>query len=102
MTKREIIDELPARRLGLSSRDAETTVNTLFEAMAEALSRGERIELRGFGIFGVKERAARQGRNPKTGSTVAIAAKRVPFFRAGKDLRLEINGAAAEMPSKPA
>jgi len=101
VTKREIINELPARRLGLSSRDAETTVNALFDAMAEALSRGERIELRGFGTFGIKERGARQGRNPKTGSAVAIAAKRVPFFRAGKELRQEINGAAAETPNNP-
>lgn len=96
-----MIDVLPSRRPGWSAREAETAVNALFEGMAEALSRGERIELRGFGIFGVKARDARQGRNPKTGSALAIAAKRVPFFRAGKELRSEINGAAAQTPSRP-
>jgi integration host factor subunit beta len=94
MTKRGIIDELLARRQGVSHRDSETIVNAMFEAMAEVLVRGERIEIRGFGSFGVKERNARQGRNPKTGATVEVAAKRIPFFRAGKELRVEVNGAA--------
>ena len=66
----------------------------MFEAMAEVLARGQRIEIRGFGSFGVKQRRARQGRNPKTGDVVEVAAKRIPFFRAGKDLRVEVNGAA--------
>jgi integration host factor beta subunit len=94
MTKRDIIEELLARRQGVTHRDSETIVNAMFEAMAEVLERGARIEIRGFGSFGVKDRRARQGRNPKTGSVVEVRAKRIPFFRAGKDLRVEVNGAA--------
>jgi integration host factor subunit beta len=95
MTKRGLIDELLARRQGVTHRDSETIVNSMFEAMAEVLARGQRIEIRGFGSFGVKQRRARQGRNPKTGDVVEVEAKRIPFFRAGKDLRVEVNGAAA-------
>lgn len=94
MTKRGIIEELLARHQGVSHRDSETIVNAMFEAMAEVLARGERIEIRGFGSFGVKQRGARHGRNPKTGEMIEVAAKRIPFFRAGKELRVEVNGAA--------
>jgi integration host factor subunit beta len=94
MTKRGIIEELLARREGVSHRESETVVNAMFEEMARALARGERIEIRGFGSFGVKHRRARQGRNPRTGAAVAVEAKRIPFFRAGKELRVELNGAA--------
>jgi integration host factor subunit beta len=94
MTKREIIEELLVRRQGSSHRESETIVNAMFDAMSHALARGERIEIRGFGSFGVKQRRARQGRNPKTGELVAVAAKRIPFFRAGKELKVEVNGAA--------
>ncbi|MGH8011767.1 MAG: HU family DNA-binding protein, partial [Candidatus Binataceae bacterium] len=69
-------------------------VNAMFDAMASVLARGERIEIRGFGSFDVKERRARRGRNPRTGALVAVDAKRIPFFRAGKELRVEVNGAA--------
>jgi integration host factor subunit beta len=102
VTKRAIASELGVRRAGLSSRQAETAVNALFEAMAQALSRGERIELRGFGIFAIKQRRARWGRNPKTGSAVTVAAKPVPFFRAGTEMRLELNGAAIGTERHPA
>src|SRR6201993_1237639 len=91
MTKRGIIEELLARHQKYSHRQSETIVNAMFEEMANVLARGERIEIRGFGSFGVKQRRARQGRNPKTGATVAVAAKRIPFFRAGKELRAEVN-----------
>jgi integration host factor subunit beta len=94
MTKREIIEELLARRQGFSHRESETIVNAVFDAMSHALARGERIEIRGFGSFDVKQRRAREGRNPKTGEVVAVAAKRIPFFRAGKELKVEVNGAA--------
>ena len=67
MTKREIIEELLARRHRFTHRESETIVNAMFDAMAKSLTRGERIEIRGFGSFGVKQRRARQGRNPKTG-----------------------------------
>ncbi len=100
MTKRGIIEELLARRQRISRRDSETIVNALFEAMARVLARGDRIELRGFGSFGVKQRRARQGRNPKTGAMVAVEAKRVPFFRAGKELRVELNGKAQDRSSQ--
>ena len=94
MTKRGIIEELLARRQGVTHRESETIVNAMFDAMSEVLARGQRIEIRGFGSFGVKGRRARQGRNPKTGDAVEVAAKRIPFFRAGKELRIEVNGAA--------
>jgi integration host factor subunit beta len=93
MTKRGIIEELLTRRQKVSHRQSETIVNAIFGEMAKVLSHGERIEIRGFGSFGVKKRRARQGRNPKTGATVKVDAKRIPFFRAGKELRLEVNGA---------
>jgi integration host factor subunit beta len=96
MTKREIIDELLARKATFTYRESETIVNAMFDAMATSLMRGERIEVRGFGSFAVKERRARQGRNPKTGAQVKVDAKRIPFFRAGKELRIEVNGAEAE------
>ncbi len=92
MTKRGIIDELLARRPGISSRDSETIVSAMFDAMTQELAGGERIEIRGFGSFSVKHRRARQGRNPKTGAPVEVEAKRIAFFRAGKELRVKVNG----------
>jgi len=94
MTKRAIIEELVGRLQGRTRRESETIVNAMFDAMAQVLARGERIEIRGFGTFGVKQRSARQGHNPKTGEVVAVAAKRTPFFRAGKELKVEVNDAA--------
>jgi integration host factor subunit beta len=96
MTKRGIVEELLARRQNFSHRQAEQIVNAIFDAMSNVLAQGQRIEIRGFGSFAVKQRRARQGRNPKTGAVVAVEAKRIPFFRAGKELRLEVNGAGAE------
>jgi integration host factor subunit beta len=96
MTKRGIIEELLARRQNFSHREAETVVNAIFDAMANVLAQGQRIEIRGFGSFAVKQRRARQGRNPKTGELVSVEAKRIPFFRAGKELRIEVNEAEAE------
>jgi integration host factor subunit beta len=93
MTKRAIIEELLARHQKFSHRQSETIVNAMFDSMASALARGDRIEIRGFGSFGTKQRRARQGRNPKTGEAVEVEAKRIPFFRAGKELRVEVNGA---------
>jgi integration host factor subunit beta len=93
MTKREIIEELLARRHKFTHRESETIVNAMFDAMTNSLTRGERIEIRGFGSFAVKQRRARQGRNPKTGQLVSVDAKKIPFFRAGKELRIEVNGA---------
>ena len=93
MTKRGIIEELLVRHQNFSHRQSETIVNAMFDAMSNVLAGGKRIEIRGFGSFAVKNRRARQGRNPKTGAVVKVDAKRIPFFRAGKELRIEVNGA---------
>jgi len=95
VTKRGLIDELVALYPRFSRRDAEVMVNAVFESLAEALRRGERIEIRGFGSFVVKQREARDGRNPRTGKRVSVAAKRVPFFKVGKELRVRVDGDAA-------
>ena len=92
MTKRGLIDELVSHYPRFSRRDAEVMVNTVFESLADALRRGERVEIRGFGSFVVKQREARDGRNPRTGRRVAVAAKRVPFFKVGKELRQRVDG----------
>ncbi len=91
MTKRDLIEELVALYPRFSRRDAEVMVNAVFESLADALRRGERIEIRGFGSFVVKYREARDGRNPRTGRRVSVAAKKVPFFKVGKELRTRVN-----------
>ena len=83
--------ELPAERR-LSQRDVERIVNTVFEEITDALSKGDRVELRGFGAFSVKKRDARIGRNPRTGESVEVEEKHVPFFKTGKLLRDRLNG----------
>ncbi|MFT4570459.1 MAG: integration host factor subunit beta [Hyphomicrobiaceae bacterium] len=93
MTKRDLIDEIVRLYPVYSRRDAEVIVNSVFESMTEALCRGNRIEIRGFGSFVVKERQAREGRNPKTGEIVAVASKRVPFFKVGKELKNRVDAA---------
>ena len=92
MTKRDLIEELLKQFPRFARRDAEVMVNAVFESLADALRRGERIEIRGFGSFVVKQREARDGRNPRTGKRVAVAAKRVPFFKVGKELRVRVDG----------
>lgn len=92
MTKRDLIDELVQLYPRFSRRDAEVMVNAVFDSLAEALRRGDRIEIRGFGSFVVKHREAREGRNPRTGLRVSVAAKRVPFFKVGKELRVRVDG----------
>ncbi len=91
VTKRDLIEELVRLYPRFSRRDAEVMVNTVFDSLADALRRGDRIEIRGFGSFVVKHREAREGRNPRTGRRVAVAAKRVPFFKVGKELRLRVD-----------
>lgn len=90
MTKRDLVDAVAQRHGYLSRRQVETAVNFVFRAMGSALQEQGRIEIRGFGSFALKSRRSREGRNPRTGAAVAVAAKRVPFFRAGKRLRLEV------------
>jgi integration host factor subunit beta len=92
MTKHDLIEEVARLYPRYSRRDAEVIVNSVFDSMAEALHQGERIEIRGFGSFVVKQRQAREGRNPKTGRIVSVPAKRVPFFKVGKELKLRVDG----------
>jgi integration host factor beta subunit len=95
MTKRDLIDEVNKKFPHLSRRDSEVILNSIFDSMADAMGHGERIEIRGCGSFVVKHRRARQGRNPKSGAVVSVAAKRVPFFKVGKELRLRVDGKGA-------
>ena len=76
----------------LYQRDVERIVSTIFDEISSALARGDRVELRGFGAFSVKQRNARLGRNPRTGDAVAVERKAVPFFKTGKQLRDRLNG----------
>ncbi len=101
MTRAELIEELARRNPHLLQRDAEAIVSTVFEEITAALSRGDRVELRGFGAFTTKSRQPRIGRNPRTGEAVPVAAKRLPFFKAGKELRERINrGSKTAKPSQ--
>lgn len=90
MTKAELVEEV-ARAAELTKKDAERLVEIVFESVIETLNQGEKIELRGFGSFRVRARGARRGRNPKTGAPVDIPAKRVPYFKPGKELKELIN-----------
>ena len=86
MTKAELVEKV-AERIDLTKKQTEVIVNTVFQSITEALANGDKVELRGFGSFRVRHRHSREGRNPKTGATVLIPAKKVPFFKAGKELR---------------
>lgn len=90
MTKAELVEDV-ARAAELTKKDAERLVELVFESIIETLNQGEKIELRGFGSFRVRGRGARRGRNPKTGDPVDIPAKRVPYFKPGKELKELIN-----------
>lgn len=92
MTKSELIARLAEQNPHLFQRDVERIVSTIFEEITLALANGDRVELRGFGAFSVKDREARTGRNPRTGEAVHVEAKRTPFFKTGKDLRERLNG----------
>lgn len=91
MTKSELIQRIAELNPHLYHRDVERIVTTIFDEIAEALARGDRVELRGFGAFSVKRRDARVGRNPRTGDAVHVAEKHVPFFKTGKLLRDRLN-----------
>ena len=90
LIKLDIINEV-VNRTGITKTKAEMAVETVFESMKKALEQGDRIELRGFGAFSTRSRDARTGRNPRTGTAVAVDAKRVPYFKPGKDLRERLN-----------
>ncbi len=95
MTKAELVEDV-AEAAELTKKDAERLVEIVFESIIETLNQGEKIELRGFGSFRVRERGARRGRNPKTGDPVSIPAKRVPYFKPGKELKELINEHGAQ------
>jgi integration host factor subunit beta len=92
MIKSELIQQITEDNPHLYQRDVERIVSTLFEEITAALARGDRVELRGFGAFSVKQRDPRLGRNPRTGEAVPVPEKSVPFFKAGKELRERMNG----------
>jgi integration host factor subunit beta len=101
MTKAELVEEV-SRVSDLTKKHSEVIVDTVFHSIIEALQRGEKIELRGFGSFRLRKREPRKGRNPKTGARVDVPPKRVPYFKPGKELKDLINAAdEAEMPPIP-
>jgi integration host factor subunit beta len=91
MTKSELVAKLANQHPDLRADDLEKLVNTVFEEITTTLVEGGRVELRGFGAFSVRARAARKGRNPRTGAAVNVPGKRVPFFKCGKELRVRVN-----------
>jgi len=90
MTKAELVNRV-SKRTDLNKRDAEVMVQTVLDSIIESLQGGDKVELRGFGSFRLRERAPRIGRNPKTGEKVSVPSKRVPYFKPGKDLKALIN-----------
>jgi integration host factor subunit beta len=91
MTKAELVEEV-ARTTQLTKKHAELIVNTVFESIVSSLREGEKIELRGFGSFRIRDRGPRIGRNPKTGDKVEVPPKKIPYFKPGKDLKELLNG----------
>ncbi len=91
MIKSELVQRIAARNPHMYQREVENVVNAILDEVVSALARGDRIELRGFGAFSVKNRPARTGRNPRTGEQVPVAEKYVPFFKTGKEMRERLN-----------
>ena len=91
MTKAELVAKV-AGHINLTKKQTEVVVNTVFQSITESLSQGKKVELRGFGSFRIRERNPRLGRNPKSGEKVSVPAKKVPFFKAGKELRELVDG----------
>ena len=91
MTRSELIAKLAAKNPTLYHRDIERLVSTILDEIGGALEHGDRVELRGFGAFSVRHRKSRMGRNPRTGSSVQVSEKRVPFFKMGKGMRERLN-----------
>lgn len=90
MTKADLVESV-AREIGVSKKESEMVVNTFLESIIDSLNRNEGVELRGFGSFRIRERGPRTGRNPRTGDSVEVEAKRVPYFKVGKQLKERIN-----------
>jgi integration host factor subunit beta len=93
--KSELIDRISVQNPHLYRQDAEKIVNAIFSMITAAMARGDRVELRGFGVFFVKLREGRTGRNPRTGASVSVPQKGVPFFRTGKEMKSRLNSARA-------
>jgi len=91
MTKSELIEQLSDEHNILNKKEAETVINLIFSGISDALSQGDRVEIRGFGSFSVRERQAREARNPKSGELVKIASRKTPFFKTGKELRQRVD-----------
>jgi integration host factor subunit beta len=91
MIKSELVQRISSQNPHLYQRDIEKIVSAILDEIVEALGRGDRVELRGFGAFSAKLREPRQGRNPRTGAVVAVAKKAVPFFKTGKEMRARLN-----------
>ena len=91
MTKSELIEQLTDGHDILNKRDAETVINLIFGGIGNALAQGDRVEIRGFGSFSVRERDAREARNPKSGELVKIPSRKTPFFKTGKELRERVD-----------
>ncbi|TKB73577.1 MAG: integration host factor subunit beta [Nitrospira sp.] len=91
MTKAQIIEKVAEQVPTLTKRQAEVLINTMFTSIRNSLHRGDKTEIRGFGSFRLRSRRMKEGRNPKTGATVAVPAKKVPFFKAGKELKELLN-----------
>ncbi len=92
MIKSELVQKISDKNTHLYHRDVERIVNKVLDSIIEAMANDSRVELRGFGAFAVKSRQGRQGRNPRTGESVAVIPKKVPAFKTGKDLRARLNG----------
>lgn len=91
MIRSELLQALARENPGLRAEEVEKVVNTFFDEMAQRLAQGGRVELRGFGAFSTRQRDARQGRNPRTGASVAVPGKKVPYFKPGKEMRARLN-----------
>ena len=91
MTKSELVEIISESNSILTRKDSEQVVSLVFDSIAEALKSGEKVEIRGFGSFTIRERESREARNPKSGELVTIPAKRTPFFKTGKDLKERVN-----------
>lgn len=91
MIRSELLQELARENPGLRAEEVEKVLDTFFDEIAQRLAEGGRVELRGFGAFSTREREARKGRNPRTGASVSVPGKRVPYFKPGKEMRARLN-----------
>ena len=96
MIKSELLQRMAARSPHLYQRDVQDIIDTILGGIGDALERGERVELRGFGAFSIRQRQARTGRNPRTGNKVPVTEKLAPFFKTGKEMRERLNRAPVE------